>query len=102
MFLLEETFYAFSSLARTAAGSRIDRVLRREVRSLSLRRLSVSQLDDPAIVDDLARTSDLDQKWVRSVGSGATGQLLLLFRCHRLSAAPSSGPSPIGLSGRSC
>jgi ATP-binding cassette subfamily B protein len=80
MFLLEETFYAFSIVARTAAASRIDRVLRREVRSLSLRRLSVSQLDDPAIVDDLARTSDLDQKWVRSVGSGATGQLLLLFR----------------------
>jgi ATP-binding cassette, subfamily B, bacterial len=80
MFLLEETFYAFASLARTAAGSRIDRVLRREVRSLSLRLLSVSQLDDPAIVDDLARTSDLDQKWVRSAGSGATGHLLLLFR----------------------
>ncbi len=80
MFLLEEAFYAFSSLARTAASSRIDRVLRREVRSLSLRRLSVSQLDDPAIVDDLGRASDIDQQWVRTAGSGATGQLLLLFR----------------------
>jgi ATP-binding cassette, subfamily B, bacterial len=79
-FLLEETFYALSIVARTAAGSRIDRLLRRELRSLSLRRLSASQLDDPAIVDDLARISDLDQKWVRSVGAAATGQLLLLFR----------------------
>jgi ATP-binding cassette subfamily B protein len=80
MFLLEEAFYALSIVARTAAGSRIDRVLRREIRSLSLRRLSVTQLDDPTIVDDLARTSDLDQEWVRSVGAAATGQLLLLFR----------------------
>jgi ATP-binding cassette subfamily B protein len=80
MFLLEEAFHAVSGLARTKAGSRIDRALRREIRDLSLRRLPVSGLDDPDLVDDLVRACDLEQKWVRTAGSGSTGQLLLLFR----------------------
>jgi ATP-binding cassette, subfamily B, bacterial len=79
-FLLEEAFYAVSGLARIKAGSRIDRALRREIRDLSLRRLPVSGLDDPDLVDDLVRACDLEQKWVRTAGSGSTGQLLLLFR----------------------
>jgi hypothetical protein len=57
MSLLEEAFYAASGLVRTKAGSRIDRALRREIRDLSLRRLPVSGLDDPDLVDDLVRAS---------------------------------------------
>ncbi|THV41490.1 ABC transporter ATP-binding protein [Glycomyces buryatensis] len=80
MFILQEVLAALGEVAQYAATGQIDRSIRRAVRAASLRGLSVAQLEVPAIVDDLARASDVGEGMLRSPGSAATGQLRLLFR----------------------
>lgn len=80
MFILQELLAALGEVAQYAATGQVDRSVRRAVRAASLQGLSVAQLEDPAIVDDLARASDVGEGMLRSPGSAATGQLRLLFR----------------------
>jgi ATP-binding cassette subfamily B protein len=61
-------------------AGRIDGRVRHEVRALALSPAYIDHLEDPAFADDASRASDIGQGRVRSPGTAAVGQLLLMFR----------------------
>lgn len=70
-----------SETAGVEASRQIDRRVRRQVRQVALAHTRLTKLADPAYQDELHRASDLGVSWrVRSPGTAATGQLVLIFR----------------------
>jgi len=63
------------------ASRQVDRRVRHELRRIALAPAGVAHLEDPVYQDELRRGSDLGISWrVRSPGTAAIGQVLVLFR----------------------
>ena len=87
--VVDETVSLGLQAGQEYVAGRIDGRVRQEVRTLALAPAYISHLEDPHFADDASRASDIGQGRVRSPGTAAVGQLLLMFRV--LSAVIAAG-----------
>jgi ATP-binding cassette subfamily B protein len=80
LLVVEEVVALCLRAGQEYVAGRIDGRVRQEVRALALSPAYIDHLEDPAFADDASRASDIGQGRVRSPGTAAVGQLLLMFR----------------------
>jgi ATP-binding cassette subfamily B protein len=77
---VDEILVAALRAGQEYAAGQIDGAIRREVRELAMAPAYSEHLENPAFADSASRASDIGQERVRSPGTAAVGQLLLVFR----------------------
>ncbi|WP_405059939.1 ABC transporter ATP-binding protein/permease [Kribbella sp. NBC_01505] len=77
---MDEIVVAALRAGQDYVAGQIDGAVRREVRALAMAPAYSEHLEDPAFADNASRASDIGQDRVRSPGTAATGQLVLVFR----------------------
>jgi ATP-binding cassette, subfamily B, bacterial len=80
LLVVDEILVAGLRAGQEFVAGLIDGAIRRQVREIALAPAYSGHLEDPRFADDASRASDIGQDRVRSPGTAAVGQLLLVFR----------------------